>query len=177
MARPVCGPSCGREPARRGAALTLPEPASDPDGRDELTRDDPPDEDPPELALEPEPLRGAAVPVRLPDDDDDGVREPAGVCIPGSRDDEGAGALLVVEPPPPPEELDEPDDPAGRGIACASEVAGTASAIATAKTMSERGFLSMSKLLHQRRPDRAAPAAGSATILPPIRPNGTPLKR
>jgi hypothetical protein len=134
-------PLRGRDPARRSAALSPDEPDCEPDP--EVTRDEEPEEEDPELPLDP--LRGAADP-DLPLDDEEGVREPAGVCTRGgsdSRDDDGA--LETVDPPEePPEEPDEPDpELVGRGIAWAYVRAGTASAIASATTTSERGFLSM----------------------------------
>jgi hypothetical protein len=116
IARPVWGcPSCGREPTRRCAVLT---PAlADPEGPDDVTREEAPEEDP--LELEPDPLRGCAEP-DLVLADDDGVRDPAGVWMRGGSgaDREGSGPL-AVEPPPPPDEPEDPDelDPAGRGIA------------------------------------------------------------
>ena len=135
---------------RRCAVFTPADP--EPDCPDDVTREDAPDDDPPEL--EPDPLRGCAEPERLLDDED-GVRDPAGVWTRGGSgaDREGSGPL-AVDPPPPPDEPEDPDelDPAGRGIACANEAAGTASAIARAKTVSDRGFLSMSKLLSREDP-------------------------
>src|SRR5688572_14519223 len=132
-------PLRGRDPARRSAALSPDEPDCELDP--EVTRDDAPEEEP-ELPLDP--LRGAADP-DLPLDDEEGVREPAGVCTRGgsaSRDEDGA--LETVDPPEEPEEPDEPDpELVGRGIAWAYAAAGTASAIASATTTSERGFLSM----------------------------------
>jgi hypothetical protein len=59
-----------------------------------------------------------------------------------SRDDDGA--LETVDPPEEPDDPDELDpEPEGRGIAWAEATTGTASAIASATTMIERGFLSM----------------------------------
>jgi hypothetical protein len=66
-------PVLGREPTRRSAVPTLAE--LEPDDPD-VTRDEEPEEDPPELELDPP--RGAADPL-LPLDDEEGVREPAGV--------------------------------------------------------------------------------------------------
>jgi hypothetical protein len=134
---PRC-PALGREPARRSAVLTVAE--LEPDEPD-VTRDEEPEEDPPEPELDPP--RGAAVPL-LPLDDEEGVREPAGVWARGiSTTRAGSGAL----DPALPEEPDEPDelDPelVGRGIAWARAAAGTANAIARARTTSKRGFLSM----------------------------------
>ena len=74
MARPVSGcPVRGRESDRRVAVLRPAELDCEPgpDGPD-ATRDEP-EEDPPELALEP--LRGVADPDLLLDDDE-GVRDP-----------------------------------------------------------------------------------------------------
>jgi len=73
IALPDSGPVCGRDPARRSAALTTDE--LEPDEPD-VTRDEEPEEDPLEPALDP--LRGVADP-DLPLDDEEGVREPAGV--------------------------------------------------------------------------------------------------
>jgi hypothetical protein len=73
MARPDSGPVRGREPARRSAAFIPDELDCEPDP--DVTRDDPDDDPlPPEL----DPLRGVAEP-DLPLDDEEGVREPAGV--------------------------------------------------------------------------------------------------
>ena len=80
----------------------------------DVTRE-PPEEDPPELVLDPP--RGAAVP-DLPLDEDEGVREPAGVCTRGGSgaEREGSGPL-AVDPPPDEPEPDELEPPAGLGIA------------------------------------------------------------
>jgi len=164
IARPDSGcPARGRVPDRRSAALR-PALDCDPDPEDPATRADAPDEeDPPELGLDP--LRGAADP-DLPLDDEDGVREPAGVW--GISTTRGGGSGPLAPEPPPDDPPDEPElDPAGRGIAWAFAAAGTASANATAKTTRERGLLSMTMhSFNESKPDRAAPAANPATILP-----------
>lgn len=79
--------------------------------RDEAPeRDGEPEDDPPELVLDPP--RGEADP-DLPLDDDEGVRDPAcGI----STTRAGSGAREVDDPSEP-EEPDELDPPAGRGIA------------------------------------------------------------
>lgn len=138
----------GREPDRSEAVPK--EPACEPEAPEEpdVTRGEVPEEDPPEL----EPVRDDADP-DLPLEDDEGVRDPAGVCTRGASGSRvGAGKLDGAEDPPeePPDEPEEPDEldpPAGRGIAWAYAAAGTANAIARAATTSERGFLSMTILL------------------------------
>ena len=115
----------------------------EPDDPD-VTRDEEPEEDPPEP--EPDPPRGCADPL-LALDDDEGVRDPAGVCSRGismTRAGSGALELAPAEDPAEPDEPDELDpDPAGRGIAWEYAAAGTANASAKPKTTIERGFLTM----------------------------------
>jgi hypothetical protein len=147
IARPVFGwPPWSREPMRRCAVPAPAEADCEPEGPDELIRVEPPDDDPPEL----EPLRGAADPL-LPLDEDEGVRDPAGVCARGGSETRaGSGPLGVTVPPPPDEPELEELDPAGRGIAWANEAAGTAKAIARAIVVIVRGLRSITKLLHQK---------------------------
>jgi hypothetical protein len=119
IARPDSGcPSRGRESARRLNA-PAPDPLDcEPDDPD-VTREEAPEEDPPEQALDPP--RGAADPDRLLDADEEGVREPAGLWALGiSTTRAGSGPLELEAPPEVPDEPaepDEPDEPAGRGIA------------------------------------------------------------
>lgn len=140
MAPPVRGcPSRSRDPARF-TAPPLFEPPCEPGETDE-TREEPPDE-PPELELE---LPRDEADPDLPLEDDEGVREPAGVWTRGGSDSRTLeGGLVGGEDPSP--EPDDPEDPdeVGRGIACPAAAAGTASASARATTTNERGLLSMS---------------------------------
>ena len=149
MALPVCGwPERERETARRfsAPAPTEAEPEGSEIRAEEPERVEEPEDDPPELVLEP--LRDDADPDRVADDE--GVREPAGACARGGSTTRGSGArdsgALEPEPPEPepPEEPEDPDPAGVRGIAWANETAGTASANARAATTSERGFLSIS---------------------------------
>ena len=144
IALPVWGwPDRGRESPRRSAEPTLIELDGEPDDP-EVTRCEEPDDDPPEPVLDPP--RDEADP-DLPLEDEDGVREPAGVCTRGgSTTRAGSGALELDDSPDDPEDPEPEDpDPAGgvRGIAWAYAAAGTVSATARATTTSERGFLSM----------------------------------
>jgi hypothetical protein len=90
----------------------------EPDGPDDpaVTRDDVPEDDP--LELDP-PRDVAELPLLL--DDDEGVRDPAGVWGRGISTTRAGSGALELAPPDEPDETDEPDEPddppAGRGIA------------------------------------------------------------